>query len=432
MLNGSSGKNLMSGVEKIAAYPGRRETFIDDRSIALAFVGQVVANGETFEDPAFSRAGQMFQENLIVALKHAGIAPSVIISAYPVRAFPRSHSLCFFGKKETIAEGIPVWQVPFMNVTPLKEISIGIATVWSLIRWAARCRGMKRVVFTYNLTVPPGIFTFLGIWLIRAKGVVGIYDLNVPGETVPNTLWRRIDYRLHRWLLPRFDGHVAVTDSVMHDFAPGKRYLLLEGGISRRVLELTGSVPIKRSANSEFTILAVGRLDQTNGIPEIVKAFSLLAGDSYRLIIAGEGPLRKTVEEAAARDIRIQYRGYLKFQEVLDLYREASVLVCMRITRRLNTKYFFPSKTMESLASGVPVVSTCTGNLEKEYAGLLYLLHDETAEGLADLLRQIAQSDPEERSIMARKAVDFVTRCKTWNVQGMRVADYIRMQVLAS
>lgn len=402
-----------------------------ESAIAFAFVGQVVANEGTFREPAFSQAGQLFQKSLLVGLKHAGIAPSVIISALPVRAFPRSRRICYCGDDETIAEGMHVTQVPFLNITPLKELTIGIGTVWLLIRWGLSCRGKRRVVFTYNLTVPPGIFTLLGARLIGAKSVVGIYDINVPGQTVPDNLWRRIDYWLQRWLLPRFEGHVSAADVIMQDFAPKRHYLLLEGGVSDETLESFRSAPKKDLAEGVFTIVAGGTLNESHGIPEILKAFSILSGDSYRLVITGDGPLRQAVENAAAQDSRIRYLGYLKFGDVLNLYSQASVLISMFITKKLNTKYFFPSKVMEYLASGVPVVSTCLGNLEEEYEGLLYLLRDETAEGLADLLRQIAQSDPRERCKRALKAADFMTHCKTWEAQGRRVAEYIRKQVIA-
>jgi len=421
----------MSNDEQLATHDELGSAIDRESCIAFAFVGQVVADGAIFQDPAFSRAGQMFQENLLVGLKHAGIAPSVIISAFPVRAFPRSRRIFYCGDKQTIAEGMRVTQVPFVNITPLKETSIGIATAWLLIRWGLRCRGKRRVVFTYNLTVPPGIFTLLGAKLIRAKSIVGIYDINVPGQTVPNNLWHRIDYRLQRWLLPRYDGHVTVTDIIMRDFAARRHYLRLEGGVSDETLERTRSAPKKDMADGTFTIVAAGTLTEANGIREILEAFSVLTGDFYRLLVAGDGPLRREVENAAAHDCRIQYLGYLQFKDVLDLYTHASVLVCMRMTKKLNTKYFFPSKVMEYLASGVLVVSTCTGHLEEEYKGLLYLLRDETAEGLADLLRQIAQSDPEERRERARKAADFMAHCKTWDAQGRRVANYIRKQVLA-
>jgi len=393
--------------------------------IAFAFVGLLAPDDPRFHNVAFSRPGNMAQVNLLVGLKHAGLPASAIIAPCPIQAFPRSRRLFVRGRKETLSEGLRVSLIPFLNITPLKEISIGIGTVLSLIRWGWRSRSKKRVVFTYNLSVPPGIFTLFAARLIGAKSMACIADVNVPGETVPNNLWHRIDYRLQRWLIPRYDAHVVVTDSIMRDFAPQKQYLRLEGGVTTETLERMKCAIKRNDIEDKFTIVAAGTLSEYNGIPEILQAFSLLHDASYRLVIAGDGPLRKTVEDAAARDSRIQYVGYLQFGEVLELYSKASVLLCMRITKRVNTKYFFPSKVMEYLASGVPVVSTCTNHIEEEFKGLLYFLRNETPEELANLIRQIANSDPGERRELARKARAFMATTKTWDAQGRRLADFI-------
>jgi len=63
---------------------------------------------------------------------------------------------------------------------------IGFFTVIELIRWGWRNRRVtNRVVFTYNLTVPPGLFTIVGAKLIGAKSVVALCDIDVPGQTAP-------------------------------------------------------------------------------------------------------------------------------------------------------------------------------------------------------------------------------------------------------
>jgi glycosyltransferase involved in cell wall biosynthesis len=394
--------------------------------LALAFVGHVVPEEARFQTDSFSRGGQMLQANLLLGLKRAGIFPSAIISSVSMRAYPRSRCLWFSGKEGALSEGLRISLVPFLNVTPFKQLTIGVATALLLIQWAWHHRGRTRVILTYNLTVPPGAFTWLAAKLVGAKTAVALYDIEVPGQTVPNSFWYRLDFWLQRWLIPRFDAHVTVTDCVMRDFAPDKNYLRLEGGISQETLD---QFPEQRDeVPDNFTIVAAGLLNETNGIPEILAAFSLLQGDFYRLIIAGDGPLRKLVEDAANNDQRIQYMGYLQFADVLELYKKASVLVCMRMTKKLNTKYFFPSKLMEYLASGVPVVSTCTNHLEEEFGEFLYLLRNETPEGLAELIRQISCIDPGERRKLGQKARAFMAANKTWDAQGQSLAAYLSQE----
>jgi len=400
--------------------------------VALAFVGSVVSDEPAFHNIAFSRAGQMSQQGLLLGLKRAGLPPSLILSMRPIPSFPHARRL-WVGKRQTyLPEGIAVSLFPFLNVTPIKQMSIGLATVWRLLCWGWRMRHKQyRVVYTFNLSVPPGLFTLLAARLIGAKAMVSLNDINEPGQTVPPTLVNRVDFWLHKWLVPRFDGHVVVSDLIMDDFAPGRPYIRIEGGIRSEILDRTSDTfKPKKEKNAPFVIVSAGSLDEANGVLILLEAFTLLAGEQYRLHIAGRGPLEKYVEEAAKKDHRIEYVGFVSFEEVLRLYNSADVLINMRLTKALNTGYFFPSKVMECLASGVPLITTCTGHAEEEFGDFCYLLKDETPQGLANIIRCVASLDPHERAEIAHKARVYVAVNKTWDAQSRKIVKFICGTVL--
>jgi glycosyltransferase involved in cell wall biosynthesis len=151
----------------------------------------------------------------------------------------------------------------------------------------------------------------------------------------------------------------------------------------------------------------------------------LLDGDEYRLCIAGGGPLSAEIQKAEENDSRIKFYGFVSLAEVLALYRSADVLVNMRLTKALKTQYFFPSKMMEYLASGTPVISTCTGHVESEFGDLLFLLKDETAGGLAAMIGQLRSMNPELLAERGIKARNYMAQHKTWDAQGLKVVNYI-------
>src|SRR5439155_10053464 len=122
---------------------------------------------------------------------------------------------------------------------------------------------------------------------------------------------------------------------------------------------------------------------------------------------------------------RIHFVGTLPFSEVLRMYKNADVLVSIRPTKTLHTRYFFPSKLMEYLASGTPVITTCTGHTEEEFGDICYLLKDESPEALSDLLRSIAMSSPEARREKGQRARSYMRQHKTWDGQGHKIARYI-------
>jgi len=326
-----------------------------------------------------------------------------------------------------LTEGLPIRFVPFINVTPLKQICIGIDTIIELIRWGWKHRFKRfRIVYCYNLTVPPGVSILIGALLIGAKKVVSLCDIDVPGETAPNSPYHRFNYWLQRRLIPLFDGHVVAADAIAHEFLPGKPYLRLEGGIREEAFDKKGrKMPSDDDRSRLFVIASAGRLDETNGIPELLEAFSLLSGEGFRLRIAGWGPLDNQVRAAALKDSRIEFLGLLPFAAILEVYSSSNLLINLRMTKTRNTKYFFPSKMMEYLASGVPVISTCTGHIEHEFGRFTYLLKEETPTALCRLIEHVAALSSHDRCETGRKARAYVMTHKTWEAQTRRLAGFL-------
>jgi glycosyltransferase involved in cell wall biosynthesis len=424
----------------VSSRMNREHTTISDVSsacyggsnVALIFVGAIVPEKPAFHTAAFSRSGQMYQREMLEGLGRAGLPASEIVSILPIPAYPKSDRLWVSACREEIIEGADVRLLPFLNLSPLKQIMIGFLTVMELLRWGWRNRRTaNRVVLTYNLTVPPGLFTLLAARLIGAKSVVALCDIDVPGQTVPSGLIWRLNYRMQKWLIPRFDGHIVAAEAIALDFLANRPYVRVEGGISEQSVSFTGEVtdPGVISARP-FRVGYAGRIDETNGIPTLLKAFSLLEGDQYRLRIAGGGPLEREVREAAEKDSRIEYLGFISLSEVLQLYKDSDVLVSMRITKGLNTKYFFPGKMMEYLASGTPVITTCTGHTEEEFGEFAYLLRDETPQGLANLVEKVAGMESESRKLMGGAARRYISTFKTWDAQARKVARYLFNVVL--
>ena len=405
---------------------------ISSGEVALAYIGCIVPDEPRFHNAAFNPSGQMYQRELLLGLKGAGMPASLILSVTPTPAYPKVERVWVRGGEVYLPDSVRVTLVPFVNITPIKQVTVGIATVLHLLLWRWRTRRTRfRVVYTYNLTVPPGLFTLLGARLIRAKTVVSLCDINVPGETVPAEWLYRFDYWLQSKLIPRFDGHCVAADAMAQEFIPGRPYLRLEGGVRRDVFAGGRLWPDRgENQNAPFVVAAAGTLNEANGLPVLLKAFSLLEGDRYRLRIAGGGPLERQVREAASDDSRIEYLGLVSVSEVLQLYGRSDVLVNMRLTKTMDTKYFFPGKMMEYLASGTPVITTCTGHTEEEFGDFVYLLRDETAQGLAEIIRQVASLPPETRRKLGQKAREYMANHKTWDSQTKKVVRFIREVVL--
>ena len=95
----------------------------------------------------------------------AGAAPTLVLSCRPMPAFPRSKRLVAGHARVRLASGMQVHLIPFINITPLKQLMLGMLVFVGLLRWGWKTRAARtRIVYTYNLTVPPALFTLIAAW----------------------------------------------------------------------------------------------------------------------------------------------------------------------------------------------------------------------------------------------------------------------------
>lgn len=77
------------------------------------------------------------------------------------------------------------------------------------------------------------------------------------------------------------------------------------------------------------TVLFVGRLNRDKGVPELLKAWPLIrsANPDLRLAIAGDGPLRRMVEQRVGDDERVTIHGLLDAKGLSAAYGTARLVV---------------------------------------------------------------------------------------------------------
>ena len=112
----------------------------------------------------------------------------------------------------------------------------------------------------------------------------------------------------------------------------------------------------------------------------LLKAFSQISNHSVRLKISGKGSFQKLVEDAAKQDDRITYLGCVPYEEYLSNLKQAAVLVNPRNMNLPENENNFPSKIMEYLATGKPIISTRFPGWEKYNEYITFCVS--TAEGL--------------------------------------------------
>ena len=204
------------------------------------------------------------------------------------------------------------------------------------------------------------------------------------------------------------DFYVLLTEAMKKPLEiTDKLYVIVEG--------IAPSVEPCALSNEQENkiILYTGTLSRETGLFDLLEAFSQIKDESYRLYIAGSGMDVSYVEQAAQKDKRIKFFGFVDRKKIRELQEECSVLVNARTDSLEYTKYSFPSKTMEYLMTGKPVVMHKLSGVPEEYSEHLILTKEQTAKGLKEALEEACLISEEELKTRAERQVEWITENKT-------------------
>lgn len=196
-------------------------------------------------------------------------------------------------------------------------------------------------------------------------------------------------------------------------------------------IDLARFAPERHRTGERVRLLAVGRLVEQKGYPTLLRACARLIaqGRAVECVIAGDGPLRATLEaEAAALGVasHVRFLGRV-FQDAMPrLYAEADifVLACQRASD--GDMDGIPNVLWEAMASALPVVSTSISGIpeaiEHERSGLLVVPEDfEAFAGAVDRLL----GDPALRDSMGRAARQRALGWASLESSAQRLLGYI-------
>ena len=380
----------------------------------IHFIGTISPFEEAI-NPSVSIAGNRCQKGILEGLK-ADNEIVQVISYRTNRIFPFGNKI-YIPSLHTQYNGLNCHFIPILNLPVIKEILINISTIFYLLK---EIKSGDFVLF-YNVWKPFPISVFILRKLLGVKLFVLACDVHVPGQTVSNTLRWRYHYLKQKFVLPRVDGVIAVTGTILDDFNCKRKSLIMEGGISQDLFRVDY---VRSNTNELFKLLYVGALDRLNGVDLLLEAFSKNTNPNLRLIIAGQGELRNLVEEAAIADSRIEFFGIIPHAKVIELYKEISLLICLRITKKIHTGYFFPSKLIEYLSTGIPILCTNLKTWNFNLNDFCYVIKDETVDAIDMSINDcIAQHN--FLITKAKLGKSYVREEMLWNIQGKKISTFL-------
>ena len=365
----------------------------------------------------FSHAKQMpaFQAQKYHRLLIEGLAANARVD---VVANPPGNRSClkqeFLRIPEETEGGARYHYIPAIRNPVLKAVCVAWGVFWKTFRLADRDAAV--VVDCLNRTAA---LSALLATKVRGCRCVGILT------DLPDMLGgSRFSKKVANFVIRRCTDYVLLTEEMNRVVNPsGKPHVSLEGHAD---ISMKDRVPSRDQKVKPRICMYAGGVSRRYGLHLLVEGFQKANISDTRLEIYGPGDYLKELEAIAAEDPRVFYGGMLLNSEIVEKEQCASLLVNPRPTHEEYVKYSFPSKTMEYMASGTPVLMTRLPGMPKEYAPYVFFIQEETVDGVARALEQVLSLSDEELFVRGTQAREFVLTQRNNVVQAQKILDMLK------
>ncbi len=343
-----------------------------------------------------------------------------ILSTIPV--MPKSHKRRFWNLSMEVVENIHYSYVPMINIRFFKSITVFISSFIKIFLWNISGRRKYKVVYCDVLKLAITFGALCACKLTGTKMIAIVTD--VPGMIVSNSLQKKtLEYKIHNMLrlkiISSYDGYIFLTEQ-MNDLINyyHKPYIVMEGLVD---IKMNLSDNKLNQKDAKRILIYAGLIYEEYGVKKLIEAFLLIPGDDLRLHIYGDGEMKREMPYYSNIDKRIVYKGVVPNNIIVQKQIEATLLINPRPSASEFTKYSFPSKNMEYMVSGTPLVTTPLPGMPEEYNKFVYLLNDESVEGICSALKLLLSKSNDELHNFGKFAKKFVLSKKNNIIQAKRI-----------
>lgn len=395
----------------------------------LLFLGSVIKTEDCTKHLGPSVAGNKMQLGVIKELFSFYNEKMNILTEYPVAAYPRGKVICVDNGIIELTKGINARKVPFLNFFILKQITLIVNAFFQICKWAIVSRNEPKAVLCFNAFPYVALPIQWAAKLFKFKTICILADppIEVLNRGLSGRIAKRIEDALTKCSIKRFDGLVVLNEHVITEYAPGSSYILVDGGFDLdelKKVECGGQLETMGSGEC-FRVVYSGAIIEYNGIKQLLEAAKKVKNPRFRLDIYGDGPLVQYVKDSCKEDSKIRYMGNKPNSEMMEIQQNAALLVNPRLVDEPISKFTFPSKIIEYMLSGTPIITTKLNGLTDEYLKYMFVFEDELPESMAQTIDSVLSKDITDLTQKATLAREFVIKEKNWSVQSNKIIGFI-------
>lgn len=375
-------------------------------------------------------AANKLQWNLINGFMNIDEINLQVISAPFIGTYPKDYNDLFIKKQNYLYKNLVKCEyVPFCNLWGYRSISRKNSLKRQVDKFTSDSASSK-VIIVYSPHTP-----FLQAAVYAKKKDPSIHiclivpdlpqfmNLSEKKSGIYNKL-KEIDINIFEENSHYVDSFVLLTEYMKDALKVNNRpYIVIEG-----MVDESHSFFSEKNFEGEDGLKKVvytGTLNKKFGVVNLVKAFHAVEDPNVVLNICGFGDSELIIKDYAKKDKRIQFLGQLSNEEALNLQENATVLINPRQNNEEFTKYSFPSKNMEYLLSGNPVIAYKLDGIPDEYDNYFFYVKDNAIDSLSTKITEVLNLTNKERYEIGKKAKEFVIKKKNNNEASAKIFSMI-------
>jgi glycosyltransferase involved in cell wall biosynthesis len=376
-------------------------------------------------------AANKLQWNLIDGLLSIDDLKLSILSAPLIGAFPNDYQSIKINGRNTYYSIVKCNYVGFNNIWGYRNISRKRNLIKGLKDFACADTENK-VIIVYSPHTP---FLQAAIYAKKIDPSIHIclivpdlpqfMNLNHKRSFIYEK-FKKIDIAIFKKISIYIDSFVLLTEQMKEILNIGKRpHIVVEGVVKKDSMQIE-SLSSNCNNSHYMSIVYTGTLNRKFGIIKLVEAFRKINIENVQLKICGSGDSEEIIKSFASQDDRIIFLGQLSNKDAVKLQKSATLLVNPRPNNEEFTKYSFPSKNLEYMLTGRPVVAYKLDGIPEEYDKYICYVEDDSIDSLKSTIENILLMDEVSRIDLGNMARSFVLNEKNNILASKRIIDMIQ------
>lgn len=349
-----------------------------------------------------------------------------IINSMYIGSYPRFYKKIAINKfyfNENISNNNNYINIGFVNLPLYKQYSRYKNLKTEVMNWINNGSNKNKIVIAYAMTITfTKIIKFIKQSNTDIKTCLIVPDLpqfmNVNGNKLYDIV-KGIEITQINHDLKYIDKYVFLTEH-MGDFLNIKKKSIVIEGISNKV-EPNTSVQSKKNI-----IFYSGGIEDEYGVFDLVFDFMKAEkNQEWELIICGSGSKANKLKELVDDIKNIKYLGLLSREIVIEMQKEAAFLINPRNNSNDFVKYSFPSKTLEYMSSGTPLIGFKLDGIPTEYYNFMFLIDDFNG-SIQNTLENAFMMPFTQRTEVGLNAKRFVESEKNSSAQTKKILEFLK------